>query len=195
MPRLESERLLLRPPEPGDAGKIAKWLRDFEVARNMANVPHPFTVKDAEAMIASATERLAKGEAYSFAVVHKATGVLIGASSLALGDGVYKLNYWLGRIFWNQGYGTEAAKRVLGFAFHDLKAEKVRASVFDDNSGSGHVLEKLGFKLETSYLRHNQATGEEALCNRMVLLREEFGRKRAPVQRYRPVTASLGGWR
>ncbi len=195
MPRLETERLLLRPPEPGDAAKIAKWLRDFEVAKNMANVPHPFTLKDAEAMIAAAVERQAKGEAYHFAVVHKATGVLIGACSLSLGDGAYKLNYWLGRIFWNQGYGTEAAKRVLGFAFHDLKAEKVVASLVDDNSGSGHVLQKLGFKLVTSYLRRNEARGEEVLCNRMMLLREDFGRKRAPVQRYRPVTAALGGCR
>ncbi len=196
MPRLESERLLLRPPEPGDAAKITKWLRDFEVAKNLANVPHPFTLKDAEAMIATAAERQAKGEAYHFAVVHKTTGILIGCCSLSLGDGAYKLHYWLGRVFWNQGYGTEAAKRIVEFALRDLKAEKIRASWYDDNSGSAHVLEKLGFKLETSYLHHNLARGEPVLCNRMVLLREDYGRRKPPVERrYRPVTASLGGWR
>jgi RimJ/RimL family protein N-acetyltransferase len=195
MPRLETERLLLRPPEPGDAVKIARWLGDYEVAKNTAAIPHPFKLKDAEALIAKAAERLAKGEAYSFAIVHKTTGVLIGFCSLSLGDGSYRLSYWLGRLFWNQGYGTEAVKKILGFAFHDLKAEKVLASLFDDNSGSGHVLKKLGFTLETSYLRYSEARCEEVLCNRMVLLREDFGRKRAPVQRFRPVTASLGGWR
>lgn len=47
MPLLQSDRLLLRPPERGDAAKIAKWLGDIEVARNTVSVPHPFTLIDA----------------------------------------------------------------------------------------------------------------------------------------------------
>lgn len=184
MPRLETERLLLRTPEPGDAAKIAKWLSDYEVAKNTATIPHPFTLQRAEALIASAAEQLAKGEAYDFAIVHKATGVLIGYCALNLDDGAYKLSYWLGRLFWNQGYGTEAAKRVLGFAFRDLKAEKVMATWFDDNPGSGHVLEKLGFKPVGDYRRKSLARREEVLCHRMVLVREEFGRKRAAFEKF-----------
>ena len=193
MPRLETERLLLRPPEPGDAVKIAKWLSDFEVVKNTANLPHPFARAEAEALIASAAENLAKGEAYSFAIVHKATGILIGFCSLSLVEGCYKLEYWLGRVFWNQGYGTETAKRLLGFAFHDLKAEKVQASWFDDNSGSWHVLEKLGFKPLNSYLHESPSRGEQVLCNRTMLAREDFGRKRPSLVRtQRPLLEAVG---
>ncbi len=75
MPLLQSDRLLLRPPERGDAAKIAKWLGDIEVARNTVSVPHPFTLIDAEAMIAAADDMRAKGEAFHFVMVHRATGL------------------------------------------------------------------------------------------------------------------------
>jgi len=41
---------------------------------------------------------------------------------------------------------TEAGRRVLQFAFEELKAERLQASWFYDNPKSGRVLEKLGFK-------------------------------------------------
>ncbi len=183
MPLLESDRLLLRPPERGDAAKIAKWLGDIEVARNTVSVPHPFTLADAEALIATADEMRAKGEAFHFVTVHKATGLLIGGCTLELCNGVYQLSYWLGRVFWNQGYGTEAAKRVAAFAFHDLKMDRIEACWFEDNSGSWHVLEKLGFEAAGTSRRKCLARGQMVTCNRTLLKRENFGRKRLRLDR------------
>ncbi len=183
MPLLQSDRLLLRPPERGDAAKIAKWLGDIEVARNTVSVPHPFTLIDAEAMIAAADDMRAKGEAFHFVMVHRATGLLIGGCTLELQEGVYQLSYWLGRIFWNQGYGTEAAKRVVEFAFHDLKVDRIAACWFEDNSGSWHVLEKLGFEAAGTFRRQCLARDEMVICNRTVLKRENFGRRRLRLDR------------
>lgn len=178
MPVLETERLLLRPPESRDAPYFADALNDLSVARNMVAVPHPFTQLDAEAFIANCIARRAKGEAYTFAIVQKGTGRAIGCITLTLTDGVYKLNYWLARPFWNKGYASEAARKMLGFAFHALKADRVMASWFADNPASGNVLMKLGFEPVEVYRRESLARGGFVICNRTQLRRENFGRKR-----------------
>jgi [ribosomal protein S5]-alanine N-acetyltransferase len=192
MPKLETERLILRQPETGDAEAIAKGLGDYQVAKNLAAIPHPYSLSDAEAAVAAAAEELAKGEGYSFAIVLKETGETAGGCALHLRDGRYKLNFWLARPFWGQGFASEAAKKLVGFAFHALKAETVWASWFDDNPASGRVLSKLGFKRLYAVPRENLARGTTVLCHRTALAREDFGRKR-PLARpqQRPVEAAI----
>jgi len=191
MPRLESERLLLRPPELGDAPAIARWLGDFEVAKNMASIPFPLTTRDAEHLVKKAIEDQAKGEAYSFAILRKDSGRLLGFCSLTLSAGRYTLTYWLGQPFWNQGYATEAVKKLLSFALRDLKAERIEACWFDDAPASGRVLGKLGFRPLASFSAVTPARDDSELCHGMELAREEFGRKRRPQQRP-GVSLSLG---
>lgn len=183
MPRLETERLLLRPPHSGDAPAIAEALSDFAVAKNMVAVPYPFSHLDAEAFVADRIAKRAKGEAYSFAVVRKDKPRFIGFCALNLNDGVYKLSTWLGRPFWNNGYASEAARKVLAFAFHDLRADRIQASWFADSPASGRVLEKLGFEPVEAYRRECLARGGFVICNRTVLRRENFGRKRLTLDR------------
>lgn len=178
MPILETERLLLRPPQSRDAAAIADALSAFAVAKNLAAVPHPFTLLDAEAYVAERVAKLAKGEAYSFALVRKDTTRMIGCCTLTLGGGLYKLGYWIARGQWNRGYASEAARKVLSFAFHDLDVECVQAGWFADNPASGRVLEKLGFEPVETYWRDCLARGTSVICNRTVLKREKFGRNR-----------------
>ena len=179
MPRLETERLLLRPPDFRDIPSITTWIGDYDVARNLASVPHPFREDDARAFVGKAAEALAKGEGYSFAIVRKEGNVFMGGVGLRLKDGRYEMGYWLGKPFWGLGYATEAARRVVAFAFHDLKAEHVWAGWFHDNPASGRVLEKLGGRPDGAEPRNCLARGHAVYCNRMALTREEFGRKRA----------------
>ena len=46
---------------------------------------------------------------------------------------------------WGQGYATELARRIVDYAFVDLKMPAVRASTDAGNLASTRVLEKLGF--------------------------------------------------
>ena len=196
MPRLETERLLLRPPESGDAPAIARWLGDYEIAKNMATIPYPLTTRDAEHLVLQAMEDQAKGEAYVFAIIRKDSGRFMGLCSLVLSAGIYQLEFCLGAPFQNQGYATEAAKKVAAFAFHVLKAESIEAQYFDDDPAAAEVLGKLGFRVVESDLMTAPARLERALVHRLGLNRTAFGRKR-PVQAARRLPAecclSLGG--
>ncbi len=179
MPRLETERLLLRPPEFRDVPAITTWIGDWDVAKNLASVPHPYREDDAREFVALTAEKFAKGEGYCFAVTRKQDGVFMGNCGLHLKDGQFELGYWLGKPFWQQGYATEAAKKVVSFAFHDLKAVSIWAGWYHDNPASGRVLHKLGCRHDGAEPRYSLARGHEVYCHRMALTREAFGRKKA----------------
>ena len=177
--RLETERLLLRPQGANDIPAIVSLLNDFDISKNLARVPYPYTEDQAREFLARAVEDRAKGQSYPFAVTRKEDDALIGGCGLRLkDDGVFELGYWLGRPYWGQGYASEAARRVAGFAFHNLDAPTIRASYFHDNPASGHVLEKLG--CVPAGVEHIDclARGHAVYSHRVVLDRENFGRKK-----------------
>jgi RimJ/RimL family protein N-acetyltransferase len=51
IPTLITERLILRPPQQGDAEPIALYLNDLDVAGNLARVPFPYHLSDARAWL------------------------------------------------------------------------------------------------------------------------------------------------
>jgi len=172
---LETERLILRPPRPCDIASVVVWLGDFNVSRNLAKVPHPYDEEDAEAFIAGPME----GRHYRFAILRKADNRFIGAAGLHEdGDG-FEFGYWLGRPFWGQGYATEAAHRLVAYAFEELGEGAIHAGWFYDNPASGHVLAKLGARHNGSKMRESRARGMEILCHDMLLTRADFLRKQA----------------
>ena len=178
MPRLETERLLLRPPEYSDVPAMAVLLGDYDVAKNLASVPHPYGEDDARTFVTRTAEARAKGEGYCFAILRKEDLAFVGCCGLHLKGGRYELGYWLGKPFWNRGYATEAARKLASFAFHDLKAEGVWAGWFHDNPASGRVLEKLGARPDGEVPRASLARGQDVPCHMVTLTREDFGRKK-----------------
>jgi [ribosomal protein S5]-alanine N-acetyltransferase len=179
MSSLETDRLLLRAPTPEDAPFFAAALGDFEIAKFLSTVPHPYSEADAADFIARMAHARAMGEGWCFTIVLKTTGAPLGCCGLHLKDGHYELGYWIAKPFWNQGYACEAARRLLAFGFGVVKAEAVEAGWFHDNAASGRVLAKLGFTATHVEPWPCRTRGETVLCNRTVLTRALFGRKKA----------------
>lgn len=71
-----------------------------------------------------------------------------------------EIGYWIAPEEQGDGYATEAADLGLRYAFDERGFNKVVARVFEGNTASRHVLEKLGFE-EEGYLRqHYYVDGE-----------------------------------
>jgi RimJ/RimL family protein N-acetyltransferase len=173
--KLETERLLLRPPLETDLAVMTALANDFGVLKNTATMPFPYTLADAQAFLTRAIERRAKGVGYSFAILCKANNAFIGGIGIHP-EHEFELGYWLGRPFWGQGYATEAATRIVRFAFDELGAKKLTAGWYEGNEASSRVLEKLGFKPSGATMRESIARGASILSNQMVLTREDFAR-------------------
>jgi len=179
MSNLETERLLLRSPEAGDASFFAEALGDFDIVKYLATAPHPYSQADALTFVEKVSKARALGEGWCFTILSRASGAPVGACGLHLQDGRYELGYWIAKPYWSRGFATEAAKRLLAFGFGVVQAEAIEAGWFHDNPASGRVLAKLGFEASHVEPWPCRARGESVLCNRAVLTRARFGRKKA----------------
>ena len=137
-------RLLLRPGFPEDAPALAGAISDKAVVMNLAVVPRPYTLRDAEAFLASPRDPVLP----SLLILERtrAAPQLVGSCGLARrASGAVELGYWIGRSFWGRGYATEACRALVDIA-RTLGLPSLEGSHFLDNPASGRVLEKLGFE-------------------------------------------------
>lgn len=137
-------RLLLRPGFPEDAPALAEAMSDKAIARNLAVVPWPYGLRDAEAFLASPKDPVLP----SFLIFERTEDAprLIGSCGLARRpSGAVEMGYWITRPLWNRGFATEACAALIAVA-RALGLSSLEASHFIDNPASGWVLEKLGFE-------------------------------------------------
>ena len=140
-----TERLLLRPAWPEDAGALASALADARVARMLARVPHPYTLDHAVAR--TLEPRAAHEPRFLIDSLESGTPVLVGGIGIADRDGQGpQFHYWLTPAAWGRGYATEAGRAVIAMARHALPLARLGAWHFADNPASGKVLRKLGFR-------------------------------------------------
>jgi RimJ/RimL family protein N-acetyltransferase len=177
--RLETERLLLRPPEACDVPTIVSLIGDYDVAKNLSTVPHPYSEQDARDYLVKAAGNLARGSDYSFSILRKADGVHMGGCGVHLREGQTEFGYWFGKPYWRNGYATEAARRIVEFAFFELQLPNVWAGWYHDNPASGHVLEKVGCRPSGQDTRSCQSRGHEVICNLVALDRADYRDRRA----------------
>jgi RimJ/RimL family protein N-acetyltransferase len=161
-------RLLLRPGFPEDAPALAAAIADEGIARNLANVPWPYRMRDAEAFLASPRDPVLPAM-----LIFERTGgapQLVGSCGLGRRpSGAVELGYWIARPFWGRGVATEAGRALIDIA-RTLGLLQLEASHFIDNPASARVLDKLGFE-STGLIapRMNCARGEEVPARLMRL--------------------------
>ena len=169
-PRLATDRLILRPLNAADATPIAALLNEFDIARMVSRVPHPYAPSDAAAFLAHA-ENTDLGREVIFGVETPTDG-FVGVIGLDPShDDTTELGYWLGRPFWGRGLMTEAVGAVLDWVKHEWGRRYLIAGHFADNPASGRVLTKANF-LYTGETRHrfSLARGESVPIRMMVWL-------------------------
>jgi len=137
-------RLLLRPGFPEDAPALATAMSDAAIARNLAVVPWPYSLRDAEAFLASPRDPILP----SLLIFERGAGAPQLVGSCGLGrrpSGAVEMGYWIARSHWGRGLATEACTALIEIA-RTLGLARLEASHFVDNPASARVLEKLGFE-------------------------------------------------
>ena len=82
LPTLETERLILRPFEPTDAGAIQGILSDPQVTTTLLGIPSPFEREDADQWIRAGHAGILLGELLPFAIVCREDGQVMGCIDL-----------------------------------------------------------------------------------------------------------------
>jgi RimJ/RimL family protein N-acetyltransferase len=156
--RLDTARLHLRQPVEQDADAIISIAGDWEVARRLARVPHPYTDADARFFL----NHVVPNEP-TWAILWRETSRLIGVISLAPApDGQSaELGYYIARGHWGRGVATEAALAVAKVGFESFGYFKLTSGFHADNPASGRVLAKLGFTIVGASSRPCLADGKD----------------------------------
>lgn len=151
LPVLETERLILRPFSLEDANAVQRLVGDKDVAEPTSGVPHPYEDGMAEQWIATHEAAFVSLKGITLALMLKATHSLIGAMSLlniSIQHRHAELGYWIGKPYWNQGLGTEAAQAMIHYGFRALNLNRIQGRCLRRNIASGRVMEKAGMKYE-----------------------------------------------
>jgi ribosomal-protein-alanine N-acetyltransferase len=159
-PIIETERLILSQLKEEDIPFVTEYLQNKIYSDLTSNIPYPYTREDAEFWVKISKEAFEQNTGYTFAVRNKENQI-IGAIGLHdRDDDKAELGYWLGRLFWNKGYITEAASAIIDFGFKELDINKIYATYFLHNPASGRIMEKVGMEEEALLKQHLKKDGE-----------------------------------
>jgi RimJ/RimL family protein N-acetyltransferase len=174
-PFLVGSQIYLRPLERADAPALAAWLNDAEVTRFLT-LYRPLSLAAEEDYI----DRMRQGDDIALAIVLRADDRLIGGTGLHAMDTRCRrasFGVFIGdKQEWGKGYGSEATRLMLGYAFETLNLNRVWLHVYEYNERGIRAYEKLGFRREGVLRQDTFRDGRYWDTITMAVLREEWTR-------------------
>jgi RimJ/RimL family protein N-acetyltransferase len=173
---LEGRIVRLVPLGPQHAEIDARWNADAEVRHWLHRSEDAPELWTREAIAQKIRAVLADPCELRF-VIQKRDGLPIGDVGL-LGmhpHGRAELSIKIGeKSHWSGGYGTDAIRCLLGFAFAELGLRRVTLIADADNARGIRCYEKCGFRHEGVLRAHRLRYGKPLDMVAMAVLREEF---------------------
>ena len=147
---LESTRLILRPFDQADVIAVEEAMKDGRIVRMMLDIPQAYPDRPVHEWIENHAAQAATGEQVSAAIIHKATGALIGGIGITVSkkDANGELGLWIAPMWQNRGLGSEAAAVMRDYAFDSLRLHRLHANLVDVNRPAARVAEKIGMLYE-----------------------------------------------
>lgn len=174
-PVLQTTRLLLRRLQPGDAADVFRYRSDPEVMRY---IPRPLATCEADALatINMIEEAYGKEDGINWAMELKNGGGVAGVIGYVRRKPEHnraEVGYALRRDLHRQGLTREALVEVLRYGFEDMHLHSVEAIIDADNTASGALLEKVGFRQEAFFKEDFLHEGEYRNSVHFGMLRSE----------------------
>lgn len=149
-PIIETDRLIIRELQPSDTEGIFRLDSNPAVHEHLGKSPIT-TLEEAQNAIAFIRKQYETNGVGRWAMLLKDSNEFIGWTGLKLintetvngHQNFYDLGYRLVQEHWRKGYGFEAAKACLNYAFSVMQLENVYACVETGNAGSISILQKL----------------------------------------------------
>lgn len=143
---MEQKRYKLRKWKESDAKMLSIHLNNKKIWDNCRDgLPYPYTETDAQAFIKHTT---AQSELSDFCI--EVDNESVGNIGFIRKTDVERYNaeigYWLSETHWNKGIMTAALRDAINQYFQLTDVIRLHAQVYECNTPSMHVLEKVGFR-------------------------------------------------
>ena len=158
---LETERLLIRAPQPGDGREFnAAVLASLDGLRTWLGYYRdgPPTLDQSEALMRQKHAEYLLRQDLMLLVFLKGTNTLVASSGMHPDWRVpkFEIGYWRRTGYHGHGYVTEAVRGITQMAFTKLSAERVYIRCDTDNHASANVARRAGFELEATLRREGR---------------------------------------
>lgn len=147
-PFLIGQRVYLRPLERADVPLLQTWINDQDVIRNLLNF-RPMNLQGEEEFLDKVTR---DPDLVVLGIALRSDDRLIGDVALhriQSRDRQAGFGILIGeKAEWSKGYGTEATRLIVRYAFDVLNLNRVWLHVLENNKRGQRAYEKVGFKVE-----------------------------------------------
>jgi len=151
-PVLTDGDVVLRVATERDADAMTAGLADFETARWLISVPHPYPHEDSLAWICEVVPTgWQSGKQLWFVVADATTDQFLGEIGLRDVDrsaAMAEVGYWLAPAARGRGAARRALQLLVAWSFDDLGIERLDWAAMADNWASRAVAEAVGFRFE-----------------------------------------------
>jgi RimJ/RimL family protein N-acetyltransferase len=172
-PPLEGRRVRLRAREEADLARLNELFDDPDVLLGLAAVTFPQPMDG----IREWWEASRKDPNAQHFVIEPLEGEPIGACSLESVNARSRdavLGIWIGKPYWDSGYGTDAIRTLCRFGFRHMNLQRITLHVHATNPRARHVYQRVGFRLEGTMRRAHFMEGRHVDVHVMGLLAEEL---------------------
>lgn len=176
----ETERLLIRAPQPGDGRVVNEAIRESlaELRPWMPWAKVMPSLAESETFVREAALSFRNAEDLPLLLFRKADDLFLGGSGLhniAWSVPRFEIGYWLRTSAQGQGYMTEAVNGITALAFGQLGAVRLEIRCDARNERSAAVARRAGYTLEAC-LRQEARDNDGGLRDTLIFarLRAEF---------------------
>lgn len=176
IPRLETDRLLLRALTVSDAEDMYDYAHRADVTKHLTWDPHP-NISYTREYLAYISAHYRAGDFFDWAVVDRESDRMIGTCGFTRfhyeADSA-EIGYVIHPSYWGRGIATEAVDAVIRFGFQRLELNRIEARFMEGNTASRRVMEKNGMSFEGMMRQSMYIKGEYRNVGVCSLLRREY---------------------
>jgi RimJ/RimL family protein N-acetyltransferase len=175
MGRIVGERIVLREYRWEDLADIRAWVTDAETTRYLSGTFYkPHTLQQTEEYLRNVLEG---GAGANFIIAERESLSYLGQCNIMRVDNIARkaeLGFVIGREHTGKGYGYEAGRMLIDFAFRQMNLNRVSLKVHADNPRAIRLYEKLGLRHEGCLREEVYQDGQYVDVLVMGLLRREW---------------------
>ncbi|OAB39827.1 GNAT family N-acetyltransferase [Paenibacillus glacialis] len=151
IPKLESDRILLRRMEPNDAPKLFECWSRSEV-REHSGIPELESLSSAVEMIQFLNALSETEDGLRWGIVKKESNEWIGSCGFNMWqlEGAYRgeIGCELSSLYWGQGYMSEAIQLLLNYGFQVMGLHRIEVLVDPRNERASRLFIAQQFQME-----------------------------------------------
>lgn len=176
LPRLETDRLVLKKLSVSDAEDMYSYASLNSVTRFLLWSPH-LNIEDTRGYIEFLNRQYKKGTYADWGVFLKSEDRLIGTTGFADFDfenNTGEVGYVLNPAYQGNGYMSEAVSEILSVAFERIGLDRVDLRIMEENKPSRRLASRLGFDFVKVGDEPLNVKGEDRIIHYYSLAKEKW---------------------